>query len=88
MYKLIGAKHKQGDFIDAANNKVQYDYISLYFVSDEGEVDFGQVAGVVKAKPDQLKIEGAKNLAEAVGREVVLVPDLTNPKYIRRVMVL
>lgn len=87
MVKLVGFKHKKGNFTDSKGEEVNYDYIALYFTSNEVEVDAGDFAGIAKAKPQEFKLQGAKTLADAVGKEVILVPDLTNPKYIKRVLV-
>ena len=79
MQKLIGFTQKKGNFTNKDTGElVEYDNTELYLLTDEKEGVTGLMPIVARAKSDQLKIINAKNLDEAINKEVYAIVDMTN----------
>lgn len=78
MYKLLGYERKTGEFTNKETGEiVKYDNYDLFYVTDEKENVKGLYCDSARAKVDELKLTGAKDLDEALDKEVYLMVDLT-----------
>ncbi len=78
MTKLVGFLQKKGDFTNKESGEViEYDNLELYVMTNEKEGVIGNCAYTAKAKTNELKLVGCKELKEAIGHEVYLITDLT-----------
>lgn len=77
MFKIIGYERKQGQFPNKETGEiVKYDNYELYYVTDEKDNLKGLFADGARAKAEELQIIGAKDLDEALNKEVYLISDL------------
>lgn len=76
--KLIGYRKREGNFTNKDTGElVKYNNLELFYTSDEEPDVKGEMCDVAKAKTDELKITGAKNIDECIGKEVYLIADLS-----------
>lgn len=86
MTKIVGYKIQSGTFNDESGKFIDFNNIVFYVVSDEVSTDCGLWAGMCKGKVNAVTFVGCKNVSECLNKEVIMVPDLVNPKYIAKVV--
>lgn len=78
MYKLIGFLKKEGNFLNKDSGEmIEYNNTELYLITDEKEDVVGLTPIAAKAKTEELQLIGAKDLNEALNKEVYPITDLT-----------
>lgn len=76
--KLIGYEQRKGNFTNKDTGElVEFDNTKLYYVSNEKPTVKGLYCDEATAKTDELQIINAKNIDEALDKEVYLITDIT-----------
>ena len=82
MFKFVGYEEKKGMLpVDEKTGEVkEYHNYDLHFVTDEKDGVTGHAVFSGKARAADLKLTGAKELKELIGKDVYPITDLTARK--------
>ena len=82
MFKLVGYEEKKGTLPpDEKTGEVkEYHNYDLHFLTDEKSDVVGHATFTGKARASDLKLTGAKDLKELIGRDVYPITDMTARK--------
>jgi hypothetical protein len=82
MFKFVGYEEKKGDLPpDERTGEVkEYHNYDLHFVTDEKANVVGHATFTGKARAADLKLTGAKELKELIGKDVYPITDMTARK--------
>lgn len=75
---LMGYENKAGQFTNRETGElIAYDNYVLHFTSDDREEVKGWFCGSIKCKSGTFRIIGADTIDECLGKEVLMVMDMT-----------
>lgn len=82
MFRLVGYEEKKGTLPpDKETGEVkEYHNFDLHFLTDEKSEVVGHATFTGKARASDLKLTGAKELKELIGKEVYPITDMTARK--------
>lgn len=80
MQKIVGFVRKTGTF-EKDGKKIDYDNFNVFYESDETQGVVGCSAGEVKCPVARLRIFGAKDLADCIGKECRLYVESNASRY-------